>query len=417
MASINTITVGLNAQPLAPAPLAGAAATVVTVINLDTANTVNLGSSSDQLGLALGPLASLTLNAPVWAGAATAQLQVGIIPGGGAYSPGALTITGPVTATISGPVTVSSITSAVTVSSITAPVDIGTITGSVDINSVSGNVNVNGVGGFIAPGAYSLVLNDTTTHTVTAGSSFTTGVFDMRTFQSYTIAVSGFCSSQGTIGAPLCVPVVVSYYADAAATVLIDTERWWMWLSAGSGSAMPIRGSGPLRGGYVTVTVGNPVGSVSASVTVINLYGAGRSLGGSVWQQKPPTAITSGITMLTSTAPLVPLPGDDKILANESGNTLATTTTNWYPMPLFSGTVSLRFLASAALAHDFIVCSAQGLQNGDVVSGTSAQGIVWNVASAIVEDTALIEVGNCPLFFVISSTGTAPTFNFSAQAV
>jgi len=102
MASITTITVGLDAQPLAPAPVVGAAATVITVINLDTVNVVNLGSSSSQLGLALGPLASITLAAPVWAGAATGQLQVGIIPGGSNYSPGALTITGPVTATITG---------------------------------------------------------------------------------------------------------------------------------------------------------------------------------------------------------------------------------------------------------------------------------------------------------------------------
>src|ERR1700678_783771 len=104
MASITTITVGLNAQPLAPPPVQGATASVITVINLDTANTVNLGSQASQLALALGPLASVTLTAPVWAGAATEQLQVGVIPGGGNYSPGSLTITGPVTATIDGPV-------------------------------------------------------------------------------------------------------------------------------------------------------------------------------------------------------------------------------------------------------------------------------------------------------------------------
>jgi hypothetical protein len=88
MASIATVTVGLDAQPLAPAPLAGNAPAVITVVNLDTANTVNLGSLASQLSFPLGPGASATLNAPVWAGAATVPLKVAVIPGGGSYSLG-----------------------------------------------------------------------------------------------------------------------------------------------------------------------------------------------------------------------------------------------------------------------------------------------------------------------------------------
>ena len=88
MALITTVTVGLNARPLVPAPVAGAPAVVVTVVNLDTALTVNVGSSATQLAFPLGPGASLTLNAPVWAGAATDPLKVGVIPGSASDSLG-----------------------------------------------------------------------------------------------------------------------------------------------------------------------------------------------------------------------------------------------------------------------------------------------------------------------------------------
>lgn len=104
MASLTTARVGLNVQTLAPAAVAGAEADQVLIINLDLDNTVNLGSSSTNLIFPLGPGASTTLTAPVYASAATVPLLVGIAPGGSSYSPGSLTITGPVTATISGPV-------------------------------------------------------------------------------------------------------------------------------------------------------------------------------------------------------------------------------------------------------------------------------------------------------------------------
>ena len=67
MASIATTMVGPNAQPIAPAPLAGQTADQVTVVNLDTENTAQLGSSATFLPYPLGPLASVTLTAPVWA--------------------------------------------------------------------------------------------------------------------------------------------------------------------------------------------------------------------------------------------------------------------------------------------------------------------------------------------------------------
>lgn len=419
MTALTTALVGKNVQTLAPGPVVGATADTVLIINLDTANSVNLGNSSTNLAFPLGPLASTTLTAPVYGSAATEQVTVGIAPGGSSYSPGSLTITGPVTAEITGPID-AVVSGAVSVTSGTVD---ATVTGPVDIASGSvtftnSNIDVEGIGGYITPGAYSLVLNDTSTHTVAAsGGTYTTLIYNMQDYQSYTIQVKGYCGSQSTSSAPLCIPVIVSYYADAAGSVLIDTERWWMWLSNNSGGAIPVNGSGPLRGGYISVTIGNPVGGAAASVTEINIYGAGRSLSQSIWQQTPPTAITAGVGMLPTASPISPLPGDDKILAAEYTNGLtATSNLYWLPMPLFSGTVSLTFEGNATLGSNFVVATAAGLNNGSILGGTATQGTQWNcpsVASTWYSQT--IEAGNAPLYLVLHTGAIPVLFTFTAQ--
>jgi hypothetical protein len=152
-------------------------------------------------------------------------------------------------------------------------------------------------------------------------------------------------------------------------------------------------------------------------VTEINIYGAGRALSGSVWQQTPPGSITAGFTMLTSTAPVTPLPGDDRILAGESNNqSMSANQTCWQPLPLFAGTVSLYFQSAVALANDFVVATGQGLQYGDLAAGTATNGVVWASASvAGTAYTAQIEAGNAPLYFIIKTGSSASDFTFSAQ--
>jgi hypothetical protein len=85
-------------------------------------------------------------------------------------------------------------------------------------------------------------------------------------------------------------------------------------------------------------------------------------------------------------------------------------------MPLFSGTVSMYFQTTTALASDFVVASAQGLQFGDVATGTSTQGVLWNVASAAGTGYQIdIEAGNAPMYFVLHTGGSVPTFTYTAQ--
>jgi hypothetical protein len=50
------------------------------------------------------------------------------------------------------------------------------------------------------------------------------------------------------------------------------------------------------------------------------------------------------------------------------------------------------------------------------VAGSSTMGVVWNPGNtAGTAYTANVEVGNAPLYFVVHTTATVPTFTFTAQ--
>jgi hypothetical protein len=399
MSSIATTTVGKNAQPLAAGPVVGADAAVVTIINLDTANTVNLGSAATSMPLQLGPLASLTLTAPVWAGAVTVPLEVGIIPGGASYSPGSLTITGPVTATISGPVD-------------------ATVSGAVDITA--GNVDVTGVGGVFPPGGYASVISDTSTHVIAVDSSYTTPVEDVTNYLAYGLQVQVYCPSQGSSQAALTCPVTLSFYADSGGTILLHQEIWWMWVvnSAANAALVPLTGIGPLQAGYMSVTVGNPSGTVTLDLIAVHLYGTGRTVPVSQFRQQSPAGkITGGIMILPLVETVTPITGSDLILCNEVDNgSTAPSNVYWLPLPLYSGTFSARYQTNVALTNDFVLAGAQSLLNGDITPGAAANGCLWNPGNTPGTDYDTMQVvGRQPMYAVISTTSTFPIFSLVIQ--
>ena len=428
MASITTITVGLDAQPLAPAPVVGAAATVITVINLDTVNVVNLGSSSSQLGLALGPLASITLAAPVWAGAATGQLQVGIIPGGSNYSPGALTITGPVTATITGTVD-ADVTGTVAISSGTVD---ATVTGTVDIAAGSvtftnDTINVVGDGGTFPPGAYSAILSDTTVHTIAAGAgnTYITPVLNVQPYQSFSMSATAYCTAQNNPQAPLVAAVQISWYADSGGTVLLETDMHWMWLadSSAGASLIPFSGGSSARGAYMTITFYQPgLSTEPIDVTSIRVYGSGRVVNAARFNQSSLlSGMNSGLTFMPTVNPTYNASvvnwGWDGILVDETyNNIIAPNATVWFPLPLFEGQVSCRFSTANVMANDFVLCTAAGLINGYASPGTSSQGALWNPGNtAGAEYTANLNLANAPTYIVIKATSSTPIFSLQIQ--
>lgn len=435
MASLTTALVGLNVQTLAPAPTAGTPADDVLIINLDTENTVNLGSQRTNLAFPLGPLASATLTAPVYAAAATVPLEVGIAPGGSSYSPGSLTITGPVTATITGTVD-ADVTGTVAISSGTVD---ATVSGTVDIAAGSvtftnNTIDVTGIGGYILPGPTAVIINDSTTHTipVSAGAGgagqYVTPIQNIANYQSFNLAVKAYCASQSSAGAPLVMPVTIDWFADAAGTLLVESDTYWMWLANSSSFAgnYLLRGGGPAKGAYMTVGFANLSLTAVVDIGQITLIGTGRAVSQARFNQVAPYAnMNSGQGYLPTfnqaqigLAPNYP-DGSDGILCNESGNTNITAgNTFWLPLPLYTGPVSCRFTTSLALANDFILATAAPLRNGDLVPGASSQGVIWNPGNTAGTDyTATLQLGNAPAYAVFKGGASAPTVTLEIQGI
>jgi hypothetical protein len=303
MTSITVVTVGANAQPLAPAPVAGAQAQAFTIINLDTANTVVLGSLPSQLTFPLGPLASVTLTAPVWAAAATEALQVGIVPGGSAFSPGSLTINGPVTAEITGPVEVEGTVaiSGTVDASVTGTVEItgtpsveiaGTpsveISGTTTVDLASGSeieinnssIDVIGAGGYIMPGLTSTIYTNASAITITEGTTETVvSEASVESYSSLDISLnSGVTVSTSSTGTAAVMPVGVTFYDSNGYYIAGNVYNVPLgWGGANGGTA---QFSIPCRGALVTVELFNigTAGTITVSASDLNVSGSYRSL-------------------------------------------------------------------------------------------------------------------------------------------
>jgi hypothetical protein len=367
------------------------------------------------------------------------------LPSGTDYNPGTLAINGNVNATVTGNVAVTNTpnvnvantasvnvantpavsisgTPAVTISG-TPTVDIGTVSGSIDIASVAGNVDVVGNGGYINPGLYASALYDTTTHTIAVSATYTTPVLNVQNYQSFSLSVEAYCPSQSNAGAPLVQQVQLQWYADAAATQLLETDTYWMWIgsSAATAANTPLVGGGPARGAYLTITFFNHSSIEPVDVILISVFGTGRATEKLRFTQPAPiSGIASGITVLPSqniTQFNNTISGADGIIANESNNfNMAASNTYWLPFPLFEGQVSIRFATSTALANDLVVCTAEGLENSQVIAGSGCQGCIWNPGNVAGTDyTAVLNVGRAPLFAVMKATATAPTITLIAQ--
>jgi hypothetical protein len=268
-----------------------------------------------------------------------------------------------------------------------------------------------------------IILNDVTSYSVQDPTPYTTNVYSVQNFSSYSLAIKAYCSSQGTVNAPLIMPVQLNWFADAAGTFLLEIDTYWMWVANGQVSAFnsPLLGGGPAKGAYLSITF-TSVSNVAIPIFIpqISILGNNRSQSANHFYQTVPT-IMSGILRLPSVNPaqlMTNFPnGSDGILANEQSNaTIAANGTNWLPMPLFSGQVSCRFTTSTPLANDFVMCTAAGLMNGQVQAGTAAQGVIWNPGNvAATEYTTILNLGNAPTYAVFKATATPPIISLEIQ--
>jgi hypothetical protein len=408
MASISTITVGLNSQPLAPAPVAGATPDSILVVNLDTENTVNLGSASSQLGLLLGPLASITLTAPVWAAAVTQPLQVGIAPGGSSYSPGSLTITGPVTVEITGPVEVEgsvSITGTPSVGisgtvevefpsaqsvSIDGPVTAeisGTPTfalesgSEIEITNATINTNATGVGGFILPGEVTSLLNVEVS--IDAGFNEVETITGLSAYSSLDISFNALENSSTATGAAFCLVVELQWLDPNGIFLSLDVVNIWC---QGSTAPFPSAFSAPCKGVSCVIQMFNQgtVGTIGAGTGGLVVTGSFRNISGLTFASD-----------LTSLAP-VTLGGVDFQGAGPDGGALSS---GWlgtvskslaessavmaFLLNQYSGLAYGQFSITADLAKEATIVDLSQATVGNLVTGTGQAGVVQAFSNTI----------------------------------
>lgn len=327
------------------------------MINLDAELTVNLGSAASQLPLPLGPLASVTVTAPVWAAAPGGQLQVGLVPGGSAYSPGALTITGPVTAEITGPVD-------------------AVITGTADVNVTNATIDIIGGGGYVVPGQTGEIYANSAAWAIAAGAVATEGPFDVSTYASVDFSFGALSNSSAASGSAMCA-VVTFQWADTNGTP-IGTDT----ISVCQGQYAV--GSTPCQGVQLTVSVYNPgsVGTLSFASDGVLVDGSFRTVGAlkftSVAQSAPSF---SGLTVLAQREPVGAVNG---WLANINTTGLTAGDVYMWLLPMYNGAVSgLYQIVTDALDNAGVIIDLAFATVGSVIAGTGNNALLQSLPSAV----------------------------------
>lgn len=324
-------------------------------------------------------------------------------------------ITGPTTVVISGTVQVDvANTPNVNVAN-TPTVNVGTVTGSVDIASVAGNVNVAGVAGTFPIGG-NASLGSNTNVVIAALTTGTENIGDCSGYTAFNLNVSPWCTSQGSVGAPLTLLVELRWFADAAFTQQVDDEGGWIWVTSSAPTVQTAYIKGPMQGRYLQLAFTNV--SAAASLTLnYQIYGTGRTLTKSYWYQPPPGVgqIASGITVLGAALPEVV---NDDNLCLMSNVSVPASQTFWQPLAMKSPcTSSWYFQTSAVLSNAWALNVAAGLNNGAVVAGTGGQTAIWspgNTAGTGFETQLVLP--RAPSYFVVHSTATVPSIVVSGVA-
>lgn len=396
-----------------------------TVVNLDSVNTVYLsynnpvaiGDPEHTLPLSPSTAASFSGEQDVYATTdvgKTANLGFGTDLQ--SLVPGSISILGNVNATVSGSVSITG-TPSVTISG-TPTVTINNasiaITSAAPLDVSAATVNVNGVGGIFPPGSQAQ-LATTSNQTISSLAPYNTAVINVQNYLSYHIVVSSYCGSQGTAAAPLVGQIILTWYADAAGTIPIYSERWYGWLGNGSGAIAPIYGSGPMAGPYMKVTIGN-LSATNYTLSSLTLWGSGRTYNSPRWRQNPPSAMTTGLSTIQS------MPGsygDDNILFSLNNLNIGASQSLWQPLPLVTGRMFVLFQTSATLANNFALGQAGGLNpltSGNIVFGTAANGVLFNPASvASTGYTTEFVTPRAPCYVTLHTSTTAP--NVTLQCV
>lgn len=422
MPALTTVNIGPAATLLYGSQ--GSQSSPLTIINTDPTNTIWVGNASNIMVAAtntipLAPGDSFTSDGSVSLYGVTngPTVAVAITPGGNSYSPGTLAISGPVTATISGPVTVEGTVgiSGTVDADVTGTVNIGTIAGSVDIASVAGNVDITPTAGYIPAGLQSQITAFATGLNIAAGGSISSSIEPCSAYNSYYLSASIFTTSQATAGAAYSCQVQIEWYIDAAGTMPVALETFWIWSVNNTSAALPAFISGPMQGSYMSITLSNPGTSETQVTGVVNLFGSGATLVSTrAYQAAPATGQLGG-----PTSPHFVLAGassgTDGILTSLIDETaFAASTLYWLPCPLQVGPVDTFCITNGtAMTTQPTLMYLKGLLSGGISAPSGNNGqIAWTPSGNTVGTTYngnQIFQPRSPLFWILQPGATAPT--------
>jgi len=360
MAQANTVTVGTGVTQVYGVTSSPPAA-AVQIINLDTANTVTVGYvvsiSPGGTGIPLGPLASQTFDGsqPLYA-VAEQTLTLAIAPGGSNYSPGSLTISGPVTAEITGPVEVEG---AVSISGTPTVGVSGTVTvdvpDAVTVSSIENTVSTE-------------VTNTVDTNITNTADVNVTNTTDIPVTVSNTVAVDATITNSPS--------VTVSNTVDTSVSNNVSVQN-------AAGGSLTVAGSVDIGNTPAVTVSGTPTVEVTSGTVDIGNTPAVTVSSGTV-------DIGSGSVSISGT-PAVTLSGSSNQVEVTSGtvdigNTPAVTVSGTPAVTVTSGTVSI------------------GNTPAVTVSGTPNVAISSGTVDATITGTTDVSVQNATLD-VIGSGG------------
>jgi hypothetical protein len=401
----------------------GSAASPVQVVNLDTENTVYLSyASNPNVGQAgvfpVMPLGSMAFDGTVsvWGVTPAGQTaEIGVVPGGSNYSPGSLAITGPVTATITGPVEVEG---SISISGTpTVELASGTtvdVTGTADVNVQNATLDIIGQGGFVTPGQINSVFANSAPVTATAGSDGVLGTFNVSTYSSIIASLGPASNSSTAAGAAVCVQYDFTWFDINSVEVGNDTFSCVM----GSSVVYEI----PARGFLLQILMVNAGtnGTITANAMALVIDGSYRTINServvSVSVSAPP--VITGATVEMQGKPVY---GIASWVASIQFTWSGAVASVVFPLPQWVGQAQGFYQdITTALARNATIVDLSYAQQGNVISGSAyADGIILNIPGSIdanpVPFTVILPPTQCAL--ILDTPATAGEFSMTLVGV
>jgi hypothetical protein len=428
MGNLTTAVVGTTPSVIYGSP---GSSQGITVLNLDTSGTVWLGYSASMAaatgggGIPVGPLASMQFDGTqsVYAVAA-GQLTIGIAPGVTSYTAGSLTISGPVTADITGPVEVEGSigitgTPAVTIDSGSVA---ATITGTTDVNVQNGTIDVIGSGGYILPGTVASALSVNSVSAPAGGSGggwWTSSTFDVSGYNSLDVVFTNVVGSSDATGAAICACVEFEFQEPNGQ--IAGYQVGWVIVGRG-GSGITSVFSVPCAGSKCTLNVINFGTAASINISSVNVMGSYRQLQGK-WVFTDGIGSPSGTYGGAAYAPA----GMAYYWAQGSAARLAATLAKGSGLSVFivgqwHGEVSGWFQeATTLLGNDPVIIDLAFQTVGNLAAGTNANTVVNFANNITAPATQLVTYNASPSVYALvcnqnSSTG-ATTINLALTGI